>query len=47
MSGSSALGTFAANEKHRYQFTVSFNSAAGQRLSGRQLDATFQWNAVQ
>ena len=47
MGGSSALGTFAANEKHRYQFTVSFNSAAGNVYQGGSSTATFQWNAVQ
>jgi spore coat-associated protein N len=47
MTGSSALGTYAANEKHRYQFTVTFNSTAGNQYQGDSSTATFQWDAVQ
>ena len=38
MSSSSALGTFAADEKHRYEFTVTFDSGGEQRLPGRHVD---------
>ena len=46
MTGSNALGSFAANEKHRYQFTVTFNSSAGNVYTGDSSTATFQWDAV-
>ena len=47
MSSSSALGTFAANEKHRYQFAATFNSGAGNAYQGDSSSATFDWAAVQ
>jgi hypothetical protein len=47
MSGSYALGTFAANEKHRYKFTVTFNSGADDTYQSAQSTATFKWDAVQ
>lgn len=47
MSGSYALGSFAAAEKHRYKFTVTFNSSAGNQYQGDSSTATFQWDAVQ
>ena len=47
MSGSSALGTYAANEKQRYEFTATFNSSAGNQYQGDNTSATFQWDAVQ
>ncbi len=47
MTGATALGTFAANEKHRYQFTITFNSTAGNPYQGDSSTATFQWDAVQ
>jgi hypothetical protein len=46
MTGSSALGDFDPNEKHRYQFTVTFNSGAGNAYQGDSSTATFQWDAV-
>lgn len=47
MTGSSALGTFAAAERHRYQFTVTLNAAAGNAYQGDSSTATFQWDAAQ
>lgn len=47
MTGNSALGTFAANEKHRYEFTATFNSSAGNTYQGANTTATFQWDATQ
>jgi spore coat-associated protein N len=47
MTGSYALGTFAASEKHRYKFTVTFNSSADNNYQGDSSTATFQWDAVQ
>jgi hypothetical protein len=46
MTGSSGLGTYAANDKHRYEFTVVFNSSAGNAYQGDSSTATFQWDAV-
>jgi spore coat-associated protein N len=47
MSSSVGLGTFAASDKHRYQFAVTFDSSAGNDYQGDSSTATFQWNAVQ
>jgi spore coat-associated protein N len=47
MSSSVALSTYAAAEKHRYEFTVTFDSAAGNAYQGDSSTATFQWDAVQ
>ena len=46
MSSAVALGTFAAGEQHRYQFTVTFDSAAGNQYQGDNTSARFQWDAV-
>ena len=43
--GSAALGTFAANEKHRYQFAVTFDSSAGNAYQGDSSSVQFDWNA--
>ena len=43
--GSTALGTFAANEKHRYEFAVTFNSGAGNAYQGDSSSVQFDWNA--
>lgn len=47
MSSSSALGTFAADEKHRYEFTITFDSGASNAFQGGTSTATFQWDAAQ
>lgn len=47
MSAAVALGAYAANEKHRYEFTATFNSSAGNEYQGDSTSATFQWDAVQ
>ena len=47
MTSNVALGTFAANEKHRYQFAATFDSSAGNVYQGANSQATFTWNAVQ
>jgi spore coat-associated protein N len=46
LTGSYALGTYAANEKHRYEFTGTFNSSAGNVYQGDNTSATFTWDAV-
>lgn len=46
MSAAVALGTYAANEKHRYEFTATFNSSAGDVYQGDSTSARFQWDAV-
>lgn len=43
--GSTALGTFVASEKHRYQFVVTFNSGAGNAYQGDNSSVQFDWNA--
>ena len=43
--GSTALGTFAANEKHRYEFAVTFNSSANNAYQGDSSSVQFDWNA--
>jgi hypothetical protein len=43
--GSVALGTFAAAEKHRYEFAVTFDSSAGNAYQGDSSSVQFDWNA--
>jgi spore coat-associated protein N len=43
--GSTALGTFAANEKHRYEFAVTFDSGANNAYQGDNSSVQFDWNA--
>src|SRR5215211_6468059 len=43
--GSTALGTFAANEKHRYQFAVTFDSSADDAYQGDNSSVQFDWDA--
>jgi len=43
--GSTALGTFAASEKHRYEFAVTFDSSAGNAYQGDNSSVQFDWNA--
>lgn len=47
MTSSVALGSYAASEKHRYQFSTTFNSSAGNAYQGDDSSATFTWDAVQ
>jgi spore coat-associated protein N len=47
LSSSQALGNYAANEQHRYKFTATFNSSAGNVYQAANSTATFTWNAVQ
>jgi hypothetical protein len=43
--GSVALGTFAAGEKHRYDFAVTFDASAGNAYQGDGSSVQFDWNA--
>jgi spore coat-associated protein N len=43
--GSSALGTFAASEQHRYEFVVTFDSGANNLYQGDNSSVQFDWNA--
>jgi spore coat-associated protein N len=43
--GTIALGTFAANAKHRYEFAVTFDSSAGNAYQGDTSSVQFDWNA--
>lgn len=45
MTSAVALGDYDANEKHRYQFTVTFNSSAGNEYQSDSSTATFRWDA--
>jgi hypothetical protein len=47
LGSSQSLGTYAADEQHRYKFTATFNSSAGNVYQGANSTATFTWNAVQ
>ncbi len=47
MSSSVALGNFAAQEKHRYEFTVQLDSSATDAYQGDTSSVQFDWNAVQ
>jgi spore coat-associated protein N len=46
MNGTYALGNFASNVQHRYRFTVTFDSAAGNVYQGDNSSARFQWDAT-
>src|SRR3954452_14321641 len=41
-----ALGTFAANEKHRYEFDVALDASADDNYQGDSATAQFLWNAT-
>ena len=47
MSSPVALGTFAANAKHRYEFSVALDSSAGDAFQGDTSTVQFNWDAVQ
>jgi spore coat-associated protein N len=42
----SALGTYAANEKHTYKFTVTLDTSAGNVYQGDTSNVEFDWNAA-
>ena len=44
--GTSALGTFAAGEKHRYEFTVQLDGSAGDEYQGDSSQVRFDFNAA-
>jgi hypothetical protein len=41
-----ALGTFAGGAKHRYQFSVSLDSSAGDAYQGDSSTVRFDWSAT-
>jgi hypothetical protein len=45
MPSTTAMGTFAAAEKHRYQFSVALDSSAGNAYQGDSSVTQFDWNA--
>jgi spore coat-associated protein N len=47
MNSSINLGNFAAGVAHRYEFTATFNSSAGNAYQGDSSSARFVWDAVQ
>jgi spore coat-associated protein N len=46
-TSAAALGTFAASEKHRYQFSLGLDSSAGNVYQGDSVTATYTWDAAQ
>jgi spore coat-associated protein N len=42
-----ALEEFSPGESHRYEFTATFDSSAGNAYQGDNTSATFTWDAVQ
>jgi hypothetical protein len=46
MTDPAPLGTYAAGEGHRYQFTILFNPAAGNAYQDDTATATFRWDAI-
>jgi spore coat-associated protein N len=42
----SALGSYAAGDKHRYRFSVSFDGSAGNAYQGDSSTVGFTWNAA-
>ena len=47
MSSAVALGTFAANAKHRYEFKVALDGSAGNVYQGDSSSVQFDFNAAQ
>ena len=47
MSSAVSLGSYAADEKHRYLFTATLDSSANDDYQGDTASARFQWDAVQ
>jgi spore coat-associated protein N len=47
MTSPVALGTYAAGEKHRYEFTVQLDASATDAYQGDGSTVQFDWNAVQ
>ena len=46
MTTARTLGTFAGGEKHRYEFSVSVDTSAGNAYQGDTSDVEFDWNAA-
>ena len=46
MNSGVGLGTFAAGEKHRYQFSVTVNTSADNNYQGKNSVVPFSWNAA-
>jgi spore coat-associated protein N len=44
--GTTALGTYAGGEKHRYQFTVQLDGSAGNAYQGDSSSVEFDFNAA-
>ena len=47
MNAAIDLGSFAADDEHRYEFTATFNSSAGNVYQGDNTSARFVWDAIQ
>jgi hypothetical protein len=44
--GTVALGSFAANAKHRYKFDVTLPSTTGNAFQGKTASVEFDWDAA-
>jgi spore coat-associated protein N len=44
--GTAALGSYAANAKHRYQFTVAMPSTIANTFQGKTASVEFDWDAA-
>jgi hypothetical protein len=42
----SGLGTYVADEQHRYQFTLLLDGSAGNPYQGDSSSVEFDWNAA-
>jgi spore coat-associated protein N len=47
MNSAVALGSYAASDKHRYQFDATLDSSADNNYQGDNASARFQWDAAQ
>jgi hypothetical protein len=47
MQDAAALGDFAADERHRYQFAATLDASAGNEYQGDASSARFVWDAAQ
>ena len=46
MTAPIALGNFAGNEEHRYEFSVAFNSSGTNAMQGDNSVVPFTWDAA-
>jgi hypothetical protein len=47
LTSDTALEVYSPDEKHRYEFSATLNSSAGNEYQGDNASARFEWNATQ